>query len=131
MHWSDDVDRGLEDLEYLRPRAAVIDSIQKLGKSRARVTETLKSWAQEFNTNVLFVSQQGQHGASRYGEDDDFDCDVVIDVASNRTEKGRRKAIHGFDEKPTLCRDGHAHVYIAKSRVCPLIAFDVPIVAGV
>lgn len=126
--WYDDV-RGLEELTIIEPDVVVVDSIQKLGRDRGRVIDRLRRWALDCDKNVIFVSQLGQHGSSRHGEDSDFDCDIVIDVSKGKLEQGPRKAVHGTDETESPCAPGCAHCHVAKSRVCPLVSFDVPIVA--
>lgn len=128
--WYDDVDKGIDELAVVRPSSAIVDSIQKLGRRRASVIERLKRWAKDESTNLILVSQQGRHGVSRHGEDDDFDCDVVVDVQHATNQGIPRKEVHGFEEERTPCRKGCAHLVVVKSRVCPLIAFDVPIVKG-
>lgn len=130
FYWYQDVD-GMSDLEVLDPAVVVVDSIQKLGRDRRRVVNELIQWARDYDRNCVFISQLSTDGKSRFGEDDDFDCDVIVDVSAGRTAKGGiSRRVHGLDDKPTPCRDGCAHAAIAKSRVCPLISFDVPIVAG-
>lgn len=127
--WYEDIE-GLSELELLNPAVVVIDSIQKLGRDRKRIVEQLRDWAKDAERNVIFISQLSADGKSRYGEDDDFYADMNVDVSPGRTDKGPRKMVHGFADSPTRCADGCCHVSVAKSRVCPLIAFDVPIVAG-
>ena len=128
--WYEDVDNGLREIEIIRPSVVLVDSVQKLGYQRKSIVSQLRQWAQDENTNLILVSQKGKHGASRHSEDDDFDCDVVADVQHGSTPQQPQSAIHGFESKPTACKYGHAHVSIAKSRICPLVAFDVPIVRG-
>jgi hypothetical protein len=130
FYWYDDADKGLREIEIIRPAVVVIDSVQKLGRQRKSIVSQLRQWAEDQGSNLILVSQKGKHGASRHGEDDDFDCDVVADVMHGSTPQEPRTAIHGFESKPTACKMGHAHVSIAKSRICPLVAFDVPIVRG-
>lgn len=127
--WYEDTS-GLSELEIIKPAVVVVDSAQKLGRQRKSIVAQLRNWAQQQGGNLILVSQKGKHGASRHGEDDDFDCDAVADVTHGSTPQEPRAAIHGFDGKPTPCKYGHAHVAIAKSRICPLVAFDVPIVRG-
>jgi hypothetical protein len=129
FYWYEDTS-GLSELEIIRPAVVVVDSVQKLGRQRKSIVAQLRQWAQLTNSNLILVSQKGKHGASRHGEDDDFDCDCVADVTHGSTPQEPCSAIHGFDHKPTPCKHGHAHVSIAKSRICPLVAFDVPIVRG-
>jgi hypothetical protein len=128
--WYSDI-KGLSELELVDPAVVVIDSIQKLGRARGSVLDDLMTWARERERNCVFVSQLSADGKSRYGEDADFDCDMNCDVGPTRTAKGGlMQKTHAFDDKPTKCKNGHAHVSVAKSRVCPLISFDVPIVDG-
>lgn len=127
--WYEDMD-GLAELELIHPKIIVVDSVQKLGRQRKSIVARLRQWAMERDATLILVSQKGKHGASRHGEDDDFDCDVVADVEHGTTPQEARSAIHGFDGKPTRCKMNHAHIVIAKSRICPLVAFDVPIVNG-
>lgn len=129
VYWYDDM-AGLADLELVDPACVVVDSIQKLRYARRRVVDQLFQWAKDFDRNVVLVSQLSADGKSRYGEDDDFDADMNVDIAPGRTDKGPRKYIHGLDDAVTRCRDGCCHASVAKSRVCPLLAFDVPIVRG-
>ena len=127
--WYQDVE-GLEDLEAIDPDVVVVDSIQKLRYERRRIVDRLMAWAKENGRNVILVSQLSADGKSRYGEDDDFDADMTVDVSPGRTDRGPCKKVHGFEDGPTRCKDGCAHASVAKSRVCPLLALDVPIVAG-
>lgn len=127
--WYDDIE-GLPDLELLNPAVVVVDSTQKIKRGRTTVVNKLRKWAEDNDRNVIFVSQLGVHGASRHGEDQDFDCDVVVDVSPGMVDGVPCKNRHGLNEKPADCREGCAHVRIAKSRVCQLIGGDVPIVAG-
>jgi hypothetical protein len=126
--WYDDM-VGLEDLAIISPAVVVVDSLQKL-KPRKSIVKRLRDWAMAEGRNVLFVSQLGQHGSSRHGEDDDFDCDIVVDVSPGMIDGTPCRNRHGINDKPIDCREGCAHVRIAKSRVCQLIGGDVPIVAG-
>lgn len=126
--WYEDL-RGLDELEIIDPAAVVLDSIQKLKWDRRRVVDKLMSWAVDNNRNLILVSQLSADGKSRYGEDDDFDVDIVVDVSQGRTNKGPNKAVHLLDDKQTPCKAGHAHCSVMKSRICQLLAFDVPIVA--
>lgn len=128
LWWYDDVE-GLDDLEILSPAVVVVDSVQKVRARRSVVTR-LRRWARENSRNVIFVSQLGHHGASRHGEDDDFDTDVVVDVSPGMVDGVACRRAHALNEKASKCKPGCAHVRIAKSRVCPLINGDVPIVAG-
>lgn len=125
--WYEDM-AGLEELALIRPASIVIDSVQKLGRQRKSIVARMRQWAMDQNTTLILVSQKGKHGASRHGEDDDFDCDVVADVEHGSTPQQAQSAIHGFDGKPTQCKMNHAHIAVVKSRICPLVAFDVPIV---
>lgn len=127
--WWYDEPSVLEDLEILAPDVVVVDSIQELGRRRKSIVASLQKWAKDCGTNVLLISQLGQHGASRHGENDDFKCDIVIDILPGHSEDGPRTASHGLGHTKQHCADGCAHVRIAKSRICPLIGFDVPIVA--
>ena len=127
--WYDDP-TGLADLEFIDPAVVVVDSIQKLKRERRRFVDKLIQWARDYSRNVVFVSQLSADGKSRYGEDDDFDCDCIVDVWPGRTAKKPRWDTHGLDDAPTRCADGCCHASVAKSRVCPLLACDVPIVAG-
>lgn len=129
LWWYDDLS-ALDELDVLGPRVVVVDSTQKLGRSRSSVVARLRQWALTNDRNLILISQLGKHGTSRYGESDDFDCDIVADVSHGSTPQETRKAIHGFDAEPTPCRQGCAHVSIAKARLCPLVAFDVPIFGG-
>lgn len=129
LRWYDDVDEGLADLEVYDPDAVVVDSVQLLRRARACIVDRLRTWAEDFDRNVLFVSQLGKHGSSRHGEDDDFDCDLVVDILATKTDEGRRRAIHGDDDKQSPCADGTAHVRVAKTRICAPLGFDVRIVA--
>lgn len=129
FYWYTDTS-GLTELEIIKPAVVAIDSVQKLGRQRKSIVARLRQWAQEADGNLILISQKGKHGASRHGEDDDFDCDAVADVMHGSTPQEMRSAIHGFDSKPTPCKMHHAHVSITKSRICPLVAFDVPIVNG-
>lgn len=126
--WYEDV-RGLDELEIIDPAAVAVDSIQKLREERRSVVDRLMEWAVERNRNVILVSQLSADGKSRYGEDDDFDVDMVVDVLQGRTDAGPTKAVHGLEEKKTPCKNGHAHLSVKKSRICQLLAFDAPIVA--
>lgn len=130
LYWYDDAESALADLEVLRPGAIVVDSIQKLRRRRASTVTKIMRWCRENKSNALFVSQLGQHGSSRHGEDDDFDCDVVVDVSPGMIDGVLCRNRHGIGQKATECREGSAHVRVAKSRVCQLVAGDVPIVAG-
>lgn len=121
---------GLSELAIIKPAVVLVDSVQKLGRQRKSIVAQLRQWAQQAEGNLILISQKGKHGASRHGEDDDFDCDCVADVQHGSTSQERCSAIHGFDSKPTPCEMGHAHISIAKSRICPLVAFDVPIFRG-
>jgi hypothetical protein len=122
---------GLSDLDAVNPDVVVIDSIQKLRKDRRRTVDRLMQWAKDFDRNLILVSQLSAEGKSRYGEDDDFDVDMTVDIWAGRHPKhGPRKDLHGLEDEPRHCADGCAHASVAKSRVCPLVAFDVPIVAG-
>lgn len=121
---------GLEELETVDPNMVAIDSIQKLNYDRKRVIQRLTDWANANGRNVILISQLSADGKSRYGEDADFDADMNCDVSPGRTDKGPRKYLHGLEEEPRKCREGCAHVSVAKSRVCPLLAFDVPIISG-
>jgi hypothetical protein len=125
--WYEDLE-GLKDLPHIDPACVVIDSVQKLGRARGRIVAMLRKWALENDRNVIFVSQRNQKGASRNGEDDDFDCDVIVDVTRCKNDGVMRQEIHGRDESRTPCQEGCAHIEIAKSRVCQLIALDVQIV---
>jgi hypothetical protein len=127
--WYGDVD-GLVELELLDPACVVVDSIQKLRYARRRIVDQLMQWARDNDRNVVLVSQLSADGKSRHGEDDDFDVDMTVDVSPGRTTRGARKDVHGLEDTPTRCADGCCHASVAKSRVCPLVAFDVPIVAG-
>lgn len=127
--WYDDLE-GLADLDVLCPAVVVVDSIQKIRKGRTSVVNRLRKWAADNGRNAIFVSQLGVHGASRHGEDQDFDCDVVVDVSPGMVDGVPCKNRHGVNEKPAECREGCVHVRIAKSRICQLIGGDVPIVAG-
>lgn len=130
FYWYQDTE-GLSDLEVLDPAVVVVDSIQKLGRDRRRIVNQLMMWARDYDRNCVFISQLSADGKSRFGEDDDFDCDVIVDVSAGRTAKGGiSRRVHGLDDKQTPCRDGCTHASIAKSRVCPLVSFDVPIVDG-
>ena len=126
--WYDDVE-GLEDLDVLSPAVVVVDSIQKI-PYRSRTVAKLRNWARTNGRNLILVSQQGQHGSSRYGESDDFDCDVVVDVSPGMVDGQQCRKSHGLNEKATKCQPGCAHVRIAKARICPLVPGDVPIVEG-
>lgn len=126
--WYDDL-KGLEELHLIEPDVVLVDSIQKIGKARGRIIDQLRRWALDNERALILVSQLGQHGSSRHGEDSDFDCDIVIDVQQGKTDKGPRKTTHGLDDEESECAKGCAHCRITKSRVCPLIGFDVPIVA--
>jgi hypothetical protein len=129
--WYADTD-GLDDLDVIQPDAVVVDSIQKLGRERTRVVEMLMTWARDNAKNCIFISQLSADGKSRYGENDDFYCDVIVDVYSARTPKGGlSRRTHGRDENDRVCHDGCTHACVAKSRVCQLIAFDVPIIAAI
>jgi hypothetical protein len=121
---------GLDELDTVDPDVVAIDSIQKLGYDRRRVIDRLTDWAADRGRNVILISQLSSDGKSRYGEDADFYADMNCDVTAGRTDKGPRKCLHGLDSEPRKCLDGYAHVAVAKSRVCPLLAFDVPIIAG-
>jgi hypothetical protein len=123
--WYDDT-QGLSDLQYIDPRVIVVDSLQKL-KSRKSTVDKLRRWAADNDRNIILISQKGKHGASRHGEDDDFDCDMVCDVEKNSNEQGRRKELHLHNDERSPCADKCAHVVIVKSRVCELVSFDVPI----
>jgi len=127
--WYEDLE-GLEEIDLIDPAAVVIDSIQKLKRARRRTVDFLLNWARQTSRNVILVSQLSAQGKSRYGEDDDFDVDMTVDVSPGRSAKGGRKEIHGLEDSPTLCKLGCAHASVAKSRVCPLISADLPIVAG-
>jgi hypothetical protein len=127
--WYDDLE-GLAELELLEPAVVVIDSIQKLRRARRQTVDRLMAWAKQSDSSLVLVSQLSADGKSRYGEDDDFDCDMTVDVWPGRTTKGPRKDVHLFEDTHRRCDDGCAHVLVAKSRVCPLVAFDAPIVAG-
>lgn len=130
LYWYEDLD-GLQDLEQLQPNAVAVDSIQKLKRERRRTVDRLMQWARDYERNVILVSQLSAEGKSRYGEDDDFDVDMVVDIWPGRHPKtGPRKDLHGIEDEPRRCADGCAHAYVAKSRLCSLIGFDVPIVAG-
>lgn len=126
--WYDDIE-GLADLDVLSPAVVLVDSIQKLRRRNSAILK-LRAWAADKERNAIFVSQLGTHGASRHGEDSDFDCDVVVDVQPGMVDGVQCKNRHGIGEKATECAEGCAHVRIAKSRVCQLISGDVPIVAG-
>lgn len=126
--WYDDIE-GLSDLDILSPAVVVVDSIQKIRRRNSTILK-LRAWAADKERNMLFVSQLGTHGASRHGEDSDFDCDVVVDVQPGMVDGVQCKNRHGIGEKATECAEGCAHVRIAKSRVCQLVSGDVPIVAG-
>lgn len=126
--WYDDI-AGLDELSIIDPACVVVDSLQKLRK-RKSIVKRLRDWARDFQRNVIFISQKGHHGASRHGEDDDFDCDVVVDVEPGMVEGVQCVKAHAMNEKPSQCREGCAHVRIAKARVAPLVSGDVPIVAG-
>lgn len=125
--WYEDLD-GLKDLPHLNPSTVVIDSIQKLGRARARIVSMLRKWALDNQRNVILVSQLNTKGKSRHGEDDDFDCDLLVDVTRCKNDGVMRQEIHGLDATRTPCQEGCAHIEIAKSRVCNLVALDVPIV---
>jgi|WetSurMetagenome_2_1015567.scaffolds.fasta_scaffold63133_1 hypothetical protein len=127
--WYDDVE-GIADLNVLCPAVVVVDSIQKVQRGRTRFVNGLRKWAKDNARNAIFVSQLGIHGASRHGEDQDFDCDIVVDVSPGMVDGVACKNRHGINEKPADCREGCAHVRIVKSRVCQLVGGDVPIVAG-
>lgn len=127
--WYEDLE-GLEELELVDPDAVVIDSIQKLKYARRKIVDDLMTWARQNSRNVILVSQLSADGKSRYGEDDDFDADMTVDISPGRTDRGPCKRIHGLEDAPTRCRNGCAHASVAKSRVCPLLALDLPIVAG-
>lgn len=127
--WYGDMD-GLAELEIIDPAAVVIDSIQKLRQARRRIVDGLMNWAKTRNRNLVLVSQLSADGKSRYGEDDDFDVDMTVDVSPGRTDRGPCKALHGLEETKRPCAPGCCHAYVAKSRVCPLLACDIPIVAG-
>lgn len=130
LWWYDNVD-GLDEIATLSPDVVVVDSIQKLGRGRKRIVAQLRAWASDNGTNVVFISQQHSTGRSRYGEDDDFDCDLVVDVSSRKDDQGKtRKQVHGLGDKRSPCKEGCAHVRVAKSRICALASDDLPIVAG-
>jgi hypothetical protein len=127
--WYGDLD-GLAELEIIDPKAVVIDSIQKLRRARRRTVDLLMAWAKEFDRNVVLVSQLSADGKSRYGEDDDFDVDMIVDVSPGRTNRGPCKHVHGLEDTARPCAPGCCHASVPKSRVCPLLAADLPIVAG-
>ena len=130
VYWYEDLE-GLEDLERIDPDAVAIDSIQKLRRERRHTVDRLMQWARDNERNLILVSQLSADGKSRYGEDDDFDVDMTVDIWPGRHPKtGPRKDLHGLEDEPRRCADGCAHASVAKSRICPLVAFDVPIVAG-
>lgn len=126
--WYEAID-GLDELPIVQPQAVVVDSAQKLGRRGFKVVSKLQEWANTTGGNLILVSQLGRHGVSRHGEDNDFDCDVVADVSRGSSFQEIRKAIHEFDHAPSPCLSGHAHITIAKSRLGPCVAFDVPIIA--
>jgi hypothetical protein len=127
--WYEDL-AGFAEVELVNPSVVVVDSIQKLKYERRRIVDRLMAWAKDNERNVVLVSQLSADGKSRYGEDDDFDVDMTVDVSPGRTDKGPRKGVHLLEDGPTRCKDGCCHASVAKSRVCPLLAIDVPIVAG-
>ena len=128
MVWYNDIGPLFDELKYTEPAAIVVDSVQKLKKRGTWVTK-LRKWAYESDANLILVSQKGTHGASRHGEDDDFDCDVIVDVKASSKDGVTFEEMHGKDEHRTPCKAKHAHATVAKSRVCELVSADVPIVA--
>jgi hypothetical protein len=122
---------GLEEVKHINPASIVIDSVQKIGRSREAVIKRLRRWALDEQKNLILISQQNQKGVSRYGEGDDFDCDAVVDVTPCERDRVPLKNIHAGDEHSTECAPGCAHVSLAKSRVSLLGAWDVPIGRGV
>jgi hypothetical protein len=129
LFWYDELG-GMEDEPYLHPACIAIDSVQKIGQGWRGTLRKLRDWSQETGGTLILVSQMNVRGSSRFSEDADFDCDIVVDVLPTiDKEKVRRTALHGFESEHTPCKDKCAHLSIAKSRICPLIAFDVPIVA--
>lgn len=129
LFWYDEIG-GLEDERYLNPECKVFDSVQKIGQGWRGIVRAQMDWAKETGGTLILVSQMNIKGSSRFSEDADFDCDIVVDVLpSFDKEKVRRTALHGFETEHTQCQVGCAHLSVAKSRCCPLVAFDVPIVA--
>jgi len=126
--WWYDSTEGLTDLPHINPACVVIDSVQKLGRARSRIVTMLRKWAVDNDRNVVFVSQLNKRGSSRNGEDDDFDCDVVVDVTQCKHDGVMRQEIHGLDAVKTPCTDGCAHIEVTKSRAGHLLALDVQIV---
>lgn len=124
--WYNDTN-GIDEIEYLDPDVVVVDSVQKLGRSRRKLVDRLMRWARDKNRNLILISQKGQHGASRHGEDDDFDCDCIVDVRSAKHDGALLSEIHGTDDFRTECAPGCTHATVAKSRVCQLLSWDLPI----
>lgn len=127
MVWYDEIDPLFDELKYTTPAVIIVDSVQKLKKRGVWVTK-LRRWALEHDANLILISQKGQHGSSRHGEDDDFDCDVIIDVKATSKDGTIFSELHGKEEFKTPCKNKHAHATVAKSRVCELLSWDVPIV---
>jgi hypothetical protein len=130
-YWYDDVDDLLADLDDLEPQAIAIDSIQKLGRARSRVVRQLRRWVAEHQSTLLLISQLSKDGRSRYGEDDDFDCDAMLDCLPGVVEGVRQTHSHGMDGVKSECEKGCCHIAIRKSRISPLIGFDVPIISEI
>lgn len=126
--WYDDIEPLFDELRYVDPDVIIVDSVQKLKKRGPRVAQ-LRRWALDNSKNLILISQKGQHGSSRHGEDDDFDCDVIIDVRPTSKDGVIFAECHAHDDHKTPCKAKHAHATVAKSRVCELLSCDVPIVA--
>jgi len=129
FYWYEDADK-FEEVEALDPVVVVVDSIQKLPRRKAWIARA-RQWARDRDRNLILISQKGKHGASRHGEDDDFDCDCIVDVMPCEAEGRPRSELHHGDERPTACAPGCAHAVVVKSRICMPGAWDVPIGAGV